>query len=75
MNASEVIRLKIDEMLRPVLTEAGRRPIHEAIDVFARDCLHEAAEAIRNEAERASTVAWAEPMFIAADLIDPEVES
>lgn len=57
-------------MLRSVLTEAGRRPIHEAIDRFANDYAHEMAEAIRNHEFHPG----AEP-YDAADLIDPEVES
>lgn len=69
MNAREELRLKIDEMLRSVLTEAGRRPIHEAIDTFARDYLHEAAEAIYNAANEEQDFYAPQGMDKAADLL------
>lgn len=45
-------------------------PCQEDLDAFA----HELAEQIREAAEKAGTVAWAEPMFRSADLIDPMKE-
>lgn len=55
------------------LMGANRNLAEKVADEILNDHAHELAEAIRSEATRAATVAWAEPMFIAADLVDPEV--
>jgi uncharacterized membrane protein len=62
-------RRKIDEYLRPVLTEVGRRPVHNLLDEFA----HELAERIRNSEElRDRTDDHMGDCNAAADLIDPK---
>lgn len=64
-------RKKIDEYLRPILTEVGRKPVHDLLDEYA----HELAEKIREAHEKDWWDLGSQDFDAhdAADLIDPKV--